>query len=100
MNKEELINALSDEFKKEDMLPYIEKSKYIETTRTLKCKAIELGFDDLGNLKYFIKQLKNNLKEAGKRDYQKLQSAYYAELAELCVDYVIQEKMKEENIQD
>lgn len=100
MDKEALINALSDEFKKEDLLPHIEKSKYIETTKTLRCKAVEIGFDDLSNLRYYMKQFRQNLEEAGKSDYPKLQSAYYVKLAELCVEYVIQEKKKEEGIED
>ncbi len=96
MDRSELINALSQEFHKEDdLIPYVDESKYISSTHSLNCDVIDIDLKDLNNLHYYIEELRKNLEEAGKKDYAKLQSSYYASMANRCVEYVIREKTKQ-----
>lgn len=93
MDRDALINELRNEFtKKDDLIPFVDQSKYIASTRTLDCNVMDIPMKDLQNLLMFIEQLRVNLEEAGKSDYPKMQSAMYAKMAARCVEYIIKEK--------
>lgn len=97
MDRNLLITQLQNEFRKsDDLIPLVEESKYISSTNSLNCDVLDIQLKDLKNLVYYIEQLKNNLREAGREDYSKLQSSYYAEMAEKCVNHIIREKIKKE----
>lgn len=95
MDRDALINELRNEFtKKDDLIPFVDQSKYIASTRTLDCNVMDIPMKDLKNLLFFIDQLRINLEEAGQKDYSKEQSAMYAKMAERCVEYIIKLKQR------
>lgn len=95
MDRASLIEQLNQEFRKDDdLIPFVEESKYISATGTLDCSVLEMDIKDLQNLRMYVSELEANLERAGAKDYTKLQSSYYASIAGKCVDYVIEQKIK------